>query len=279
MAKKPTDYAIHEERPYGILIAGHYNESPDYVVHRPSGSMDWLLMYTISGEGHIQKSDQTISCVAGDIALLMPGIPHHYGTKGAGWEFIWVHFIPDPEWRTWLRLPGSDECFFYQHAASGERRRIIQDALLRMVRHEWPARGSELHRRLSELALEETLIYIQQMCGAESTITMDPRIAAIVKELQLFPSQKVSLPDLARKSCLSTSRLSHLFKEQVGDTILNTVCKFRMEKAAQLLSNTNRQVSEIASDVGFDCAIHFTRKFREAYGVTPSTYRKRKLMD
>jgi Transcriptional regulator containing an amidase domain and an AraC-type DNA-binding HTH domain len=275
MAKKQTDYAIHIERPYGILIAGHYNESADYVIQRPSGSRDWLLMYTLSGEGRIQKHDQTVSCVAGDVALLMPGIPHHYGTKGTSWEFIWAHFIPDPEWSTWLRLSGPDERFFFQMLESSEQRINMEEALLRMVRYESLAGSSELHRRLSEIALEEILIYIQQACPAESSVSMDPRIAHILNILQLFPAQKISLPELAKKSCLSTSRLSHLFKEQVGDTILNVLCKIRLEKAAQLLSSTNRQIAEIASDVGFDCTIYFTRKFKETFGETPSVYRKR----
>lgn len=276
MAEKQTDYAIHMKRPYGILIAGKYNQLADYAVHRPSGSMDWLLMYTISGEGQILKNNQqTVACEAGDAVILMPGIPHHYGTKGSSWEFIWVHFIPDPEWSTWLRLPGAGERFFFGHIGSGEEREQIQEAMLRMVRNETPAGSSELHRRLAEIALEETLIYIQQTCPAESSASIDPRIASILRELQLFPSQKVNLPELARKSCLSTSRLSHLFKEQVGDTILNSLCKIRLEKAAQLLLGTNRQVAEIASDVGFDCTIYFTRKFKEAFGETPSIYRKR----
>ncbi|MBB3112360.1 AraC family transcriptional regulator of arabinose operon [Paenibacillus phyllosphaerae] len=279
MAKKPTDYAMYTERPYGILIAGHYKESSEYAIHRPSGSKDWLLMYTVSGEGQIQKQNQAVTCAAGDVVLLMPGIPHHYGTKGEAWEFLWVHFIPDPEWSTWLRLPGTEARFFMTQIEDERLRHSIQDSLTRMVRHDLPAGSSGLHRRLSELALEETLIYIQQTCGSESSVTMDPRIAALLRELQLCYAQKVSLPELARKHCMSTSRLSHLFKEQVGDSILNTLCKFRLDKAAQLLSGTNRQVSEIASDVGFDCAIHFTRKFREVFGETPSMYRKRKQTD
>ncbi|NIK70937.1 MULTISPECIES: helix-turn-helix domain-containing protein [unclassified Paenibacillus] len=276
MAKEQTDYAIYNWRPYGILIAGYYSESSEYAVQRPSGSRDWLLMYTVSGEGRVQKNNQsTVACKAGDVVILMPGIPHHYGTKGTSWEFIWVHFIPYPEWSTWLRLPGSDERFFFRHIAGDESHHGIQEALMRMVRHEASAGSSELHRRLAEIALEETLIYIQQTCPAENAVSMDPRIAQILRELQLYPAQKVSLPELARKSCLSTSRLSHLFKEQVGDTVLNIVSKIRMEKAAQLLTGTNRQITEIASDVGFDCTIYFTRKFKEAFGETPSLYRKR----
>ena len=110
----------------------------------------------------------------------------------------------------------------------------------------------------------------------DTVVLMDPRISSLLQELQMNPAQKISLPELARKSCLSTSRLSHLFKEQVGDTILNTLYKYRLERALQLLVSTQRQIAEIASDVGFDCAIHFTRKFRDTFGETPSLYRKRK---
>ncbi|WP_239004631.1 helix-turn-helix domain-containing protein [Paenibacillus tepidiphilus] len=124
-----------------------------------------------------------------------------------------------------------------------------------MVTHEPPGVTSMLHRRLSELALEEALVHVQLSANQEHSVSMDPRISDILRDLQLHPAQKVSLPELARTSCLSISRLSHLFKEQVGDTILNTLNKFRMERAAQLLAGTQRQVAEIAADVGFECAM------------------------
>ncbi|MNW35394.1 Arabinose operon regulatory protein [compost metagenome] len=276
MAKKVMDYAIHEERSYGILIAGHYSVAVDYAIHRPSGSRDWLLMYTISGEGQIQLGQENVSCSAGDMAILLPGMPHHYSTKGNEWEIIWAHFIPDPQWSTWLRLPESEQKFIFHRISSIESRHSIQEALMRMVCHELPGVTSILHRRLSELGLEEALVHVQLNGNQENTVSMDPRISDILRDLQLNPAQKISLPELAKKSCLSISRLSHLFKEQVGDTILSTLTKFRLERAAQLLIGTQRQVAEIAADVGFDCAVHFTRKFRDTFGETPSKYRKRK---
>lgn len=279
MAKKPMDYAIHGERSYGILIAGHYLETEEYAIHRPSGSRDWLLMYTISGAGQIQLPDQLVDCTAGDIAILLPGNPHHYTTKEAEWEMIWVHFIPNPQWSTWLSLPEAERNFVHHHLSSSETRGAVQEALLRMVEHELPGVTSELHRRLSELALEEALVHVQMDSKQGDSISMDPRISELLRDLQLNPAQKISLPELAQRSCLSVSRLSHLFKEQVGDTVLNTLTKFRLERAAQLLGGTQRQVSEIAADVGFDCAMHFTRKFHETFGLTPSKYRKQKRQD
>ncbi|GAB1154909.1 hypothetical protein YWY31_09340 [Paenibacillus illinoisensis] len=175
-----------------------------------------------------------------------------------------------------MKLPETSARFIYQRIVSEEVQHDLQNALQRLVRHGFSEGRSEQYRRLSELALEETLIHIQHTYPPDVPATLDPRIAEIMRYLQMHPSQKISIPELANRCCLSTSRLSHLFKEQVGDTILNTVHKFRLEKAAQLLAGTNRQVAEIAADVGFDCGIHFTRKFREAFGETPSAFRKRR---
>lgn len=273
MAKNTMDYAIYKERPYGILISGDYKQAPDYSIHRPSGRVDWLLIYTIAGEGEIRAEGKSFPCRSGNIAILKPGIPHHYATKGANWEFLWVHFIPNPQWSTWLRLPEAADRFYYEQLKP-DAQNPVREALAKMVKHDGSSGHSELNRRLAELALEEALIRLRLEQADEPDERMDPRIRDVLNRLQQFPAEKISLPELAKFSCMSTSRLSHLFKEQVGDTILNTVCKFRMEKAAQLLVSTTRQVAEIAIDVGFESTNHFTRKFQEAFGVSPSQYRK-----
>ncbi|MBB6634582.1 helix-turn-helix domain-containing protein [Cohnella thailandensis] len=275
MAKKPTNYAINEERPYGILISGHYREELGYSVHRPSGSVDWLLMYTLSGEGVVRTAEEDVLCREGDAAILLPGIPHQYGTHGEAWEFLWVHFIPDPDWSPWLRLPVRSERFFHL-SLPAEVRHAVVDPLNRMHRHSLRDGRTALHGRLSELALEEALIQVRLAASDVGEIAMDSRIAEVLRYLQFSFKEKIGLPELAQLACLSPSRLSHLFKEEVGDTILNTVNKFRLEKAAQLLSCTSRRISEISSDVGFESTDHFTRMFQQSFGETPSKYRKRK---
>jgi AraC family transcriptional regulator of arabinose operon len=277
MAKKTTDYAINEERPYGILIAGHYTESAGYSIHRPPDPVGWLLMYTLTGEGRVQVAGEAMPCRPGDVVILLPGLPHQYGTAGDKWEFIWVHFIPAPSFLPWLSLPQQTEGFVRLHADSRSGQNGFAEALQRMERYSSWGGNSELHHRLAELALEEALLLLRTEVAKDSyEAALDPRIADVVGYLRESYRERVSIPELAKRCCMSPSRLSHLFKEQVGDTIIGTVNKIRLEKAAQLLTFTTRQVAEIAGDVGFDSPDHFTRMFCQVYGETPSAYRKRK---
>ncbi|ASA20748.1 helix-turn-helix domain-containing protein [Paenibacillus donghaensis] len=274
MAKKPTDYAIEEYRPYGILVSGHYTEQRPYYIHRPSGSIDWLLMYTHSGSGEIVINQKTMKCHEGEVVILLPGIPHHYGASSEEWSFTWVHFIPHPEWSSWLRLPGQADRFIHLPVHSLPEKHSLQEALERMLYYAGHS-GMELNRRLALNALEQALLLLCAGCSEEQN-QMDSRILDVMEYLRQSFREKPTLEELARISCLSRSRLSHLFKEQVGDTIGNTLNKLRLEKAAELLLYTKRQISEISEDVGYESNDHLTRMFRSHFGVTPLKYRQQK---
>ena len=244
----------------------------DYLVQRPPSHNDWLLMYTIKGAGFVHYDQQDFICNAGDLTILLPGMNHHYGTLESDWSFLWVHFIPDPEWRTWLRFP-HQKPLIHVPIASDIEQQHIGHALMKLV--EYSSKSYDLRAtRLSVLALEEVLLHLSLSLPTDEISIMDPRIVDILQYLQDSFHEKISIPELAKQSCMSVSRLSHLFKEQVGDTIIRTIHKLRLEKAAKLLIQTNRQVSEIATDVGFESIDHFTRLFTASYGLSPSKYRK-----
>jgi AraC family transcriptional regulator of arabinose operon len=103
---------------------------------------------------------------------------------------------------------------------------------------------------------------------------MDPRIKDVLSLLSQDYSETHQIEDLARKVCLSPSRLAHLFKEQVGDTIIETLIKYRLKHAEKRLVFTNRPITEIALETGFNSPDYFTRQFTKYYGINPSQYRK-----
>jgi AraC family transcriptional regulator, arabinose operon regulatory protein len=81
--------------------------------------------------------------------------------------------------------------------------------------------------------------------------------------------------DLVANACnLSVSRLAHLFRAQVGLSPMQFLERERLERAKSLLELTPRQVGEIAREVGFEDAFHFSKRFRRWTGSSPRAFRQ-----
>jgi len=72
---------------------------------------------------------------------------------------------------------------------------------------------------------------------------------------------------------LSPSRLAHLFREQVGVSIVRWREDQRIILAKHLLTTTRMPVSTIADTVGYPDQLYFSRVFRKRIGLSPSRYR------
>lgn len=84
----------------------------------------------------------------------------------------------------------------------------------------------------------------------------------------------ITLAQIAKASHLSISRLAHVFKEQMGITIIDYLTGVRIEQAKQLLLATNQSCTEICFAVGYNNQSYFTRTFKEVVGMTPRQFRR-----
>ncbi len=89
--------------------------------------------------------------------------------------------------------------------------------------------------------------------------------------------EEVSLEELAASAGVSKSECLRCFKQSLGTTPYKYFMYYRLAKAADLLRNTDRQVSEIAILTGFEQSSYFGKCFRERLGCTPKEYRRRYL--
>lgn len=86
-------------------------------------------------------------------------------------------------------------------------------------------------------------------------------------------NKPITLADVARASHLSVSRLAHIFKEQMGVTIIDYLTSVRIERAKQLLLATDQNCTEICFEVGYNNQSYFTRTFKGFVGMTPRQFR------
>jgi AraC-like DNA-binding protein len=80
--------------------------------------------------------------------------------------------------------------------------------------------------------------------------------------------------DLVRRLNVSTRQFERLFRLAVGTSPATYYRTLRLRYGHWLLRNTKRSVTAIANEAGFaDCA-HFSRQFRELFGISPSEVRR-----
>ncbi len=260
--------------PPGILAANHFGASFGYHVRRPHGTRDWLITYTLGGEGCYRLAGQTHFCGAGDIFILAPGTVHDYATARPTqrWEFYWAHFTHAAHWLPWLRLPEPVPGLHTQKIDHAEMKQRVEQAFGRLLRDSqgignWPA-------ELAANALEEVILLLAQHQEKQSAPQLDARVEIVLAHLNQRFREPITVASLAAFVALSPSRLAHLFKEQVGASLMETLLQVRLRQAAQLLEFTALNAGEIAHEVGFHSPFYFSRQFKTYYGRSPTAYRR-----
>jgi two-component system, response regulator YesN len=83
----------------------------------------------------------------------------------------------------------------------------------------------------------------------------------------------INMSMVANYSSLTYTYFSYLFKERTGYSFVDYLRKVRIEKAQELLKQSDLKIAEIGERVGFPNAKHFSRIFRSVVGISPGEYR------
>lgn len=128
---------------------------------------------------------------------------------------------------------------------------------------------------LAELArcTDYRLLSSVQMQGADDDAQLD-QINAIVGRLTENIAQPLVLADVAAGLGMSESRFSRFFRRATGNNFTDFVNRVRINRACQLLMETDRYVTHICYEVGFNNVANFNRRFLEIKGMTPTEFRR-----
>ncbi|UKS27344.1 response regulator [Paenibacillus sp. HWE-109] len=119
----------------------------------------------------------------------------------------------------------------------------------------------------------------RELSNPQKSATSDER--KIRKDVQLAQKiivsklgDPITLTSVADEVGLSSYYLSRLFREETGESFNDYVTRIRMEKAVNLLQNTQLKVYEVAEQVGIPSYRYFSQLFRNWTGVAPTDYKK-----
>jgi len=87
-------------------------------------------------------------------------------------------------------------------------------------------------------------------------------------------NEKLTVSNIAADIYISKYHYMRLFREIVGDSVMDYINKRKLTLAATALLETNAKILDIALDYGFDSRDVFSRAFKALMGITPAEYRK-----
>lgn len=121
----------------------------------------------------------------------------------------------------------------------------------------------------------ESLSNIQRVLGAANTLPQPTSL--LVKQAVAYIQQNytrtLSLKELSDTVGVSKSYLSRVFKTDTGIPLWKYLNRFRIQKAKELLALTDKSITDVAADVGYEDVGYFGRVFHEIAGCPPRAYR------
>lgn len=122
--------------------------------------------------------------------------------------------------------------------------------------------------------------FMDKMRGAASTVVKsdEDHTNDLIRQAKEYIDnhfhRDMSLDDISRELNISPYYFSKLFKEKTGENFVEYVTGRRMDKAKQLLKNSDKSIKEICIEAGYSDPNYFSRIFKKYQGVSPTEYKE-----
>lgn len=280
-------YILKEITPLGkndLFIANYWPDNQmDFPLHFHE---DYELCLTLNVRGKRILGNLVEDFTEKDLVITTPNVLHCYKRDDAflnvRCEVVVIQFPKElPSWgifdtdqlrniRNLLCQPAPGLKF------SEETAEAVRERLLRLPRTEGFEAVQLFFGILHELACaDRTQVELIGVQGSDSTLPHSRRINKIVQFVEKNYHHKISLEDVGELVGMSASSVSRFFKQRTRHNFWDYLNGFRIDRAAQMMIETEHTISEISYACGFNNISNFNRVFRERIGTTPSDYRNK----
>jgi len=244
-----------------------------------------LVVFT-SGKSQVVVGDHSFTCSKGDILIIPPGVRHWTRAFDERVERYCFHF----DWV--LELPSVIPPFVYESTGEYKRSRCKPTPKWLKIKMPFYLTGIPLQRLLPLLnpltecddshegVLKQRGLFLQLLAellaGAKGIVKTSHGgkslrlVQALKQRIENDFRRPPSMNSLAREFNVTPVHMARTFRMIVGMSPLEYVHRLRLEDAYRLLSTSSMNVSEVATEVGFDDANYFSRLFRKKMGISPS---------
>ena len=131
--------------------------------------------------------------------------------------------------------------------------------------------------KLTEIVLVELIRFHINNLGSHNFVAalFDRQIGSALKLIHEQPENPWTLVSLAAEVAMSRAAFARRFKDMVGQPMFQYLTSVRMRIASDLLRNSQKPVDDIAEAVGYISDMAFGKVFKDHFGLTPISWRKK----
>ena len=135
-----------------------------------------------------------------------------------------------------------------------------------------PIQDEEMRGLLERISVHLQQKPVKNLHENEAQETHD-LLSSVAEYVQQHYTEELTLEELAQIFHVNSSYLSTLFAKKTGMNFSYYRNTLRIQRARELLAHSEKSVSEIAMETGYNSISYFNRVFKEIVGITPIQYR------
>ncbi len=266
------DDAADLSQPLVVKSCGNYRllSRKSFVTYRPTGRRDFQLLYIASGKVHFFFDGEEKLLPAGTIVLYRPDEEQNYTYYLEDKpEVFWVHFTGYDAENILTALNLTSNIFFA--GVSTDFNLLFQRIISEIQAAEFG------FCKITPFILQNILCLIERYAlnSVSKANTTKKEIELAIQYFSENYARSIDIKEYAASRHISLCWFIRSFKKYTGLSPMQYILSMRITKAKFLLENTQYNVSEISSIIGYGNSLYFSRIFKKNTGFSPTEYRKK----
>lgn len=232
----------------------------------------YILHHVNTGRGYYKVNNQTFELKAGDTFLIYPNAQTtYYADEEDPWEYYWVGFSGSD---ASLILRSTDFTKELPVVAGSADTSAIKNHVLEIYR----VRGNDFVNAVEMtgklyIMLSHFIRKAKKIRGRKDSYLIYAQKG--VEYIARHYSYPITVDMVAGYVGISRSHLYRAFQLHTGVSPKEYLSEFRIRQACSLLKHSELSVTSIATSVGFDNNMYFSKAFRKVKGMSPTEYAKK----
>jgi len=277
-------------KPVCFVSAGHFTSDEPWI-HSKRCQNTFEIIIGVEGTAYIQQESEQYEVEPGCILLLLPNHTHKgYRYSDRPVSFYWLHFQLESPYFVLDEKDAEPEILimnnnpyvksleetmllpiFFKYKTDS-RISILFNQMLHAAQSDYYT-GMASDYLLTSLLIEITECFLSDYSIAGPEEKTARSFAKVLEWIRMHLTEDISVSDAAVRFNYNPDYLCRLFRKKMGMPLQEYIHRLKIEKAKELLYQSDKNIKEVAYELGFNDEKYFMKLFKRYERITPMSFR------